>query len=415
MSSSKIDEIINNAIPNIHHSEGFDGIKSPYDEDQSFESYTSSYGVDPIIPNKVSIVQETNASFDSIRDFEEQNKNTLLLMKGTLDSMQNDPEMNCSLQEKRICDYDQSNLLNESAEEALLRADLSNKETPGIEGSNDNNKSHVFQEEIIKKTICAEQKKQCINKSSSNTESPKDGNIQIAANTQSKKKPFLKRGTRKEPSSIHRFQTANTVTRVGKVDSNDHLEHLEKMQRDQIEQLEKRIERRERSRVDRRTHNDKPQTRCGVNNNIISNNDKPQTCCGVNNNIISKKEGDNVADESDVDSSSDDSSYASSSSSSSSKSTQVAFHKVSKGQRIQRSRAQVAHTRVHSSNKGARKKGLEPRHSSSKMNQPDNEATRLKLLSADLNEQWQLIKAMRKRQEATLRAAEKEREEVRVL
>ena len=395
MYPNQIDETIKDSTPYVTYSEDFEVCESLFDEQPSLESHSpcSKHRATGILSDEM--IQQTNMSIDSFRDFEEQNKNTLLLMRGTLDSIQNESEV----QEGRNYDYDQAEPFEIAAGNTL--ADSSDQEKPEIEGIKI--KDTYTPEEVIEENHLADQEEKSINNSPSNVNSakllsPKDNNIKTATQPQQKKKPFLKKGTRKEPSSIHRFEVAKRVTSVGKADSKNHLEHLEKMQRDQIEQLEKRIERRERSKVDRNK------------NNV---NDDTQNCCGINKQINSNKGNENIADESDVDSTSDDSSYASSSSSSSSQSCQVDLCTAPKGQKFQRSKVYNSKKDVQKIDLPSRKRTT--RKSSSKKSDPSDKEGRLAMLTADLNEQWKLIKAMRKRQEATLRAAEKEREEVGIM
>ena len=93
----------------------------------------------------------------------------------------------------------------------------------------------------------------------SNIGNPKPFSNEITHSSIKPKKPFLKRGSRKEPSSLQRvkqdvigngmrFKNEAKLESHSDTSEQKHLESLERMQKEQIENLERRIERREKAR-----------------------------------------------------------------------------------------------------------------------------------------------------------------------
>jgi hypothetical protein len=213
-----------------------------------------------------------------------------------------------------------------------------------------------------------------------------------------KKKPFLRRGTRKEPSAVHRFNKANQAnTNKSLVSTKERaskeLEHLERMQEQQRENLQKRIERRQRAReeIHRNT------TKGGCKIQVI---DQDQVKEHVVQHFTIKN------DEEEEVSTSDTSSDEASSVSDSFVEESDDSGECEEGAT---SRQTTSCKRPMKSNKHARS-SLKPIN---KLKGSSKQKTSKDFQTPEMEEQWQVIKSMRRRQESALRAAEKDREEVR--
>ena len=226
--------------------------------------------------------------------------------------------------------------------------------------------------------------------------------LQLVTNTITKeKKPFLKKGSRKEPSSLQRV--SSDIVKNGmrfkndikvnnsdgkSCETNNNLERLERMQEEQIENLEKRIERRERARLDIKRNKSDTKVLVAPRQVDIKTDVRNQSC-DVNE-CTSDSE------------SSDDESSTCSKDSENSESSIERNEYIVKETSQHSSRMTKQNTTLDSSTKESKKRGR--RRDRLKEN---NESR-----SPELEEQWQIIKSMRKRQEAALRSAEKEREKV---
>jgi hypothetical protein len=247
------------------------------------------------------------------------------------------------------------------------------------------------------------------------TDLTKQGNMPVISYEEKQstksKKPFLKKGSRKEPSSIQcvrkniiqngmRFKNDLKVTGDGSSSEernlND-LEHLERMQREQIENLEKRIERREKAREE-------------IKQNRLQ---KQKEIVGIENQMNGKSTKDNTEDEgtkSSVESSDDSNDYQSDDETEEESSNE---EEISLSERLNSKRFPRKSNDFSPKlrNKNQRRQ-LSSCSRIAKRGNVSNKNGIVDLKSPEIVEQWQVIKSMRKRQEAALRAAEKEREEV---
>lgn len=213
------------------------------------------------------------------------------------------------------------------------------------------------------------------------------------------KRSFLRKGTRKEPSALHRMSknSLNNSDQNSSVsDSNDKkksLESLERMQEKQMEDLQKRINRRSEARDNIR----KRKQGCKIN---VTGQSNEETKSHVDEKRLAIDTS--TADESftsetsgDCQSDSDDSSDMSYQA----EEKEVIRHKnvLSSPPPKNSSRSTTQPLKSHNRSKGQ-----------TKLKQETND-----FYTSEIEEQWQLIKSMRRRQEAALRAAEKEREETK--
>ncbi len=245
------------------------------------------------------------------------------------------------------------------------------------------------------------------------------------------KKPFLKRGTRKEPSALHRFESNRQNVHIhqhpqhnrGDNLKKEKLKELERMQEKQREDLKKRIERRQCAReeirlrkkgckvqvVDKlskkeRTTEHKTESR---SNDHDDDSEKSSPMVDIETDVDTDLDSD-----SDSDSSSDGSNeQCHPTSKSEVKSTpQKCMNRKERNPMIRRRDAEVKKGRTVSKKKG--NYSPIPR-SGSKNESKCGKSNDIEFKSPELEEQWQVIKSMRKRQEAALRSAEMEREQVR--
>lgn len=225
------------------------------------------------------------------------------------------------------------------------------------------------------------------------------------------KKPFLRKGARKEPSSLHRFSIAENKKQVPKLFPDEsgrgkNLEHLEQMQEKQIEDLQKRIHRRQQAREDMQC---KPRgckikvMEQKIESQFEENLDKKQECHQPSpSSSSSAGDGESVCSDYSSDGFDGDSNGSSS---------------RSKAKIIQESRTK---SRIRNQHLKLPQKG-QRMVLSTKMQSPFKPTTTIKnnnrpsstkdFNTPEIEDQWQLIKSMRRRQEAALRAAEKERDE----
>ena len=221
------------------------------------------------------------------------------------------------------------------------------------------------------------------------------------------KKPFLKKGSRKEPSALHKFGSASNddlTTGVITASQVEKLEELEKMQRDQIEQLEHRISRRTEARKailkKKQTETSDPM---GVVKMVDRSDFVPKQLNKVEKLTKSKKTLNKIAG-------ADDGNREN-------KAYRVPSIKLSssliedKPQDQHPTQNAVSAVDVHSPKKSVEVDGnavtKDPVHLSKKSTEGDE--------NDQFEEQWQVIKCMRKRQETALRDAERDREEVRLI
>ncbi len=241
------------------------------------------------------------------------------------------------------------------------------------------------------------------------------------------KKPFLRKGSRKEPSSLQRAN--KDVLRKGMRFSNDGkghgisndgnstkqnaLAHLEQMQQEQLDDLEKRIERRQQARQEikqKQMVTCSSSTRSRMNGPLQTKADPNTNKRGLGNDDAKTGSRDDCsssvseADDEESDSSDDKSSDAASHEEYSECHQKEKFH----GKKL-KNESNACGSRHHI--RSAKEKS--PVRCKDKGNRKN--CTRMDLKSPELKEQWQVIKSMRKRQEAALRQAEKEREEVSTL
>ena len=226
------------------------------------------------------------------------------------------------------------------------------------------------------------------------------------------KKPFLRKGARKEPSSLHRFSIAKNKKQVPKPFTDEsgrgkNLEHLEKMQEKQIEDLQKRINRRQQAREDMQSKTRGCKIKVmeqKIESQFDENLDKKQECHQPSPSGSSSA-SDSESACSDYSSDGFDGDSDNSSSHSMEKKIQEPGTK---------SRRRNQHLKL--PQKGQRM--VKSTNMRSPFRKPSTTVKNDKGLSSakdfrtpEMEEQWQLIKSMRRRQEAALRAAEKEREE----
>jgi hypothetical protein len=217
------------------------------------------------------------------------------------------------------------------------------------------------------------------------------------------KRSFLRKGTRKEPSALHRMSKScsnNTQQNGSSSDSNEKrnsLEPLERMQEKQMEDLQKRINRRLEARDDIR----KRKQGCKIQ---VEGQSKEDMKSALNEKIIATATPNEskLTDESFDSTSSDDS--QSESDNSSEMSCQAEDKEVIRQKKVYSSPAPK--NRSHSVSKSF--KSNTTSKCPPKLKDETNE-----FFTSEIEEQWQLIKSMRRRQEAALRAAEKEREETK--
>lgn len=233
------------------------------------------------------------------------------------------------------------------------------------------------------------------------------------------KKPFLKRGSRKEPSSLQRMNTdvvgngmrfkneARVEDEVtsDKTTTSNHLKQLEQMQQEQLDHLQKRLERREKARIAI-----EQKKMCNKTQSIDSKKDLKDrnTCQNEQPHVFNDQKGDSSDDESSDGLSSDEETSDDSSNEDSS------FEK--NDQRMAPTKRTYRNVTTKTLSKLGNQTNKNRVSSFSRFHKRDKESEQQlkEFKSPEIKEQWQVIKSMRKRQEAALRSAEKQREEARL-
>ncbi len=229
-------------------------------------------------------------------------------------------------------------------------------------------------------------------------------------NVSKPKKPFLKKGSRKEPSSLQRVKDdvikngmrfkneIQTKTQSDTCNPDKKLEHLERMQQEQIENLEKRMERRDKAREEIR--------RSKLENNkdkkVVSEKNMERKKQHISCDQLDVPESSSSEESSADECSSDEETECDSSDEEPISSKEGDKHDTIKHKQPKR----ITGKSPAQGKKTIQRNRLDKRGRCNK----NNGSTGFK--SAGIEEQWQVIKSMRKRQEAALRSAEKEREEV---
>lgn len=248
---------------------------------------------------------------------------------------------------------------------------------------------------------------------------PQDAGIETVpssnpSNPTSCKKKFLRKGSRKEPSALHRVSLEETVRRplsrqksLNETIKEEKIKNLEKMQEKQLEDLKKRIDRRQKAREDIQ----KKKSGCKVQVSDIvdaSENEITQTNRGSSPNPNDAKQ----SIDSSSSASSSNSSYSMESeddSNDDTSSSDIASVKEIRTRVVKESNRQSKHQT---------KERINPKRTPStrldkNMTRRSTSNSKMEFKSPEIEEQWQLIKSMRRRQETALRNAEKEREETK--
>ena len=306
-------------------------------------------------------------------------------------------------------------LINSDSELVSIPQKKSNEDIVTIE-INDDMKEGIENKEVLASVKNTKEQKSNVQNISHDASNECDENKNL------KKKPFLKRGSRKEPSSLYRLN----IHQHNKIDSNsqnpdsiqtkkERLQELEDIQQKHIQQLEERLKKRELTRKCLKQkqnkklthqHDDTNANRKEVNVTIIT---KPETV----GKITTERKMKGIPSQSKVvnvqnihDSGSDeiwDSDAI----------DEQNFSPSLKYQSIQKNKENTIPERPKISSSKI-KDSLSPKKPI-KMETIKNKGPPelLKFNNSKIEEQWRLIKSMRKRQETALRATEKERESVR--
>lgn len=265
--------------------------------------------------------------------------------------------------------------------------------------------------------LCAENKKKLLNHCvSKRKDVPQDANPQPSVKPESdpvhqrdgaeKKKAFLRKGARKEPSAMHRFneekqRLAHRNVESKKDQESKQLAHLERMQEQQRENLQKRIERRQRAREE--IHRKKKGCQVQVVDQDTMTEVK-QSC----NRKATPGEGD-IESESEY----EDSDSLLESESSDEEESEEDEKSAKKEEVVVKRKRPNASRFTKKGNKNRKRSPLKPVNKI--IIKSSKTAASKEFQTPEMEEQWQIIKSMRRRQETTLRAAEKEREEVSVV
>ena len=230
------------------------------------------------------------------------------------------------------------------------------------------------------------------------------------------KKPFLKKGTRKEPSALHRLQQVNSISpvqsncRAGSNGKSDNLEKLERMQEQQMENLQKRIDRRQRAREEIR------RGRGGCKVQVTKQQEVGSERMVRSDKVpISAKNG--IEDESSYSDTSHDGTASESSGEETLSSLQTKGEERAEAKQQARGFDQKKQHRKKSVSYSPKRNVRSPVKASCskllvKSKGKTSKTVENKFEMPHFEEQWQVIKSMRKRQETALRAAEKDREEL---
>uniref|UniRef100_A0A7S4JIU0 Centromere protein J C-terminal domain-containing protein n=1 Tax=Odontella aurita TaxID=265563 RepID=A0A7S4JIU0_9STRA len=222
------------------------------------------------------------------------------------------------------------------------------------------------------------------------------------------RKPFLRKGSRKEPTALHRKQSEepSAIARIGEtspVQSN--LKHLEKMQEDQIKQLEDRMRRRENARhaQQERKRQQLAARRRETGGKAEVRQNIERTVGAQCNDVDVEKSRDKVEEEasqllceSPVSCSTQDENCVARKSPDLEESNDI----------MSESRPVIMPAPKSTSNVSSVRSPLKPRK---KLNKNDENANN----NRGCDEKWQVLKSMKRRQELALREAERERETAR--
>ena len=171
-----------------------DGTDTSYNEDTSSESSSSSLveDFDTTITNRG---KDANATIDSIKDFEQQNRTTLMLVEESLNSINNESKMECNVEEMKTSHLSNNNKMGSTVDKHPLQSNALSTRNVSSSGF----KELTKQESIKNKSneVCEGKNYvyKTATKSSLNTETTKsplmskqnESNIVVH-----KKKPFLK-------------------------------------------------------------------------------------------------------------------------------------------------------------------------------------------------------------------------------
>ncbi|GFH54820.1 hypothetical protein CTEN210_11296 [Chaetoceros tenuissimus] len=234
------------------------------------------------------------------------------------------------------------------------------------------------------------------------------------SNPTSCKKKFLRKGSRKEPSALHRLSLEETVKRpmsrqksLNETIKEEKIKNLEKMQEKQLEDLKKRIDRRQKAREDIQ----KKKNGCKVQVSDIVDASEKEMTQGKRGSSTNPNDSQHSVDGSSCESSSN-SSYSLESEEDSNddkSSSDIERVKETKSRVIKESTRQSKHQSKERMNP---KRTLSTRLDKD-MKRRSTSNSKMEFKSPEIEEQWQLIKSMRRRQETALRNAEKEREETK--
>ena len=217
------------------------------------------------------------------------------------------------------------------------------------------------------------------------------------------KKPFLRRGTRREPSALHRVNkprqstTALNHSTSDNSDKSNNLEHLERMQQQQMENLKKRIDLRQNARED-----------------IIRRHKKGCNVQVGDQGSIEKKVGQKCSEEDECsdDEDGEDNEEVTSDAYSSFDEPDDDDDSEDEDEDEQELKTVQKKTLCKRRVVGKKTPVRSPLKPLNKANGASNASSSKGFQTPEMEEQWQVIKSMRRRQEAALRAAEKDREEV---
>mmetsp|Transcript_2197 Transcript_2197/g.5047 ORF Transcript_2197/g.5047 Transcript_2197/m.5047 type:complete len:496 (-) Transcript_2197:63-1550(-) len=246
------------------------------------------------------------------------------------------------------------------------------------------------------------------------------GGFTIAAGKVVEKKPFLLKGSRREPSSLHRFAATAGVSSAAKATAlsptsalkdtettkKQSLEALEKMQQEQMDDLEKRMARRREAREQQKRQKQQQQ----LTNGGIVQHQSPPTDPRRRENAVTIRvpyatddidpPGTGATADALPTLGNEVKGLPSPRKTSGSNSKSNNGRGMASSSNVQRSNEKK------SKRKGGGRVPLRPRNSSDGTNGGNEEEKKCN------DEQWALIKSMRRRQEAALRDAEQERETV---
>lgn len=230
--------------------------------------------------------------------------------------------------------------------------------------------------------------------------------------------PFLRKGSRKEPSALHRFrQDKNEMKReIGNSqDGNSNteketLQELEKMQEQQRENLQKRMEKRRQAREEIRKRSSGGRG-AALDTKVKTSNGNQVELCNMNNDdsVTVTSDADSTTDGDLTESSDSDGASIIKATNFSLKTTEPFSNTYKRTKMAESKRQNDVQKRKISAHRSPNK----AINKQSKKIQKHKESAENDIGPKELEEQWHVIKCMRKRQESALRDAEKEREEAR--